>query len=224
MSRNYLTPLYLYSSSSDSVPVNLKSNPEFFSNKETPVSNSYEYPSYTKEQNDHLRLIVEKVFTQDDYNTFPRRPSGALRHDDILKLITRRVLESTSEFSSEAIKDHITCHLMHLFKNTPDTPPNRWMEKGEKDPFADYTQHQRKDLAAGFLTDDELANQAFMNYNRQLTVEELIAGNQLSTIALMTGVKERIRWLSRMLIKAEQERDEAIKQRDSVIEKHSNTI
>jgi len=58
----------------------------------------------------------------------------------------------------------------------------------------------------GHLTDDELANGAFMNYDRKITepgaIEQIIAGTRHSPIAWMTAVKDRIRWLSRRLVEA----------------------
>ena len=59
-------------------------------------------------------------------------------------------------------------------------------------------------MAMGNLTDDELANGAFLNYDRKLDVEALMAKKPgyYPPIAWMTAVKDRIRWLSRSLEKA----------------------
>lgn len=59
----------------------------------------------------------------------------------------------------------------------------------------------------GKLTDDELANGAFMNYDQPLNLAGIIAGTHSSPIAWMTAVKDRIRWLSRSLDMVVDERD-----------------
>lgn len=81
------------------------------------------------------------------------------------------------------------------------TPSSRWKINGEPDPHAGQYDGERAALAMGNLTDDELANGAFMNYDRPLDVEAILARKPgyFSPIAWMTAVKERIRWLSRSL-------------------------
>jgi len=51
----------------------------------------------------------------------------------------------------------------------------------------------------GELTDDELANGVYMNYDVRPDPRDIIAGKALSPIAWVTAAKDRIRWLSRKL-------------------------
>lgn len=82
-----------------------------------------------------------------------------------------------------------------------ETPANRWTEAGEPDPHGKRYECQRAELAMGNLTDDELANGAFLNYDQRLSVADMInpKPGQHMPIAWMTAVKDRIRWLSRAL-------------------------
>jgi len=82
------------------------------------------------------------------------------------------------------------------------TPAARWAANGEPDPHGDSYDCERADLTMGNLTDDELANAAFMNYDSRPSIEDIMAGKAHMPIAYMTAVKERIRWLSRALVKA----------------------
>lgn len=84
----------------------------------------------------------------------------------------------------------------------PGTPGASWRANGEPDPHGDRYNCERAALAMGDLTDDELANGAFMNYDRPLNIEGILAGTHSSPIAWMTAVKDRIRWLSRKLDEA----------------------
>lgn len=86
------------------------------------------------------------------------------------------------------------------------TPSSRWKAEGEADPHAGQYDGERAALALGQLTDDELANGAFMNYDGVLDIHRILAKDPdyHSPIAWMTAVKDRIRWLSRKL-------DEALK-------------
>jgi hypothetical protein len=54
----------------------------------------------------------------------------------------------------------------------------------------------------GHLTDDELANGAFMHYDVYPPIQSIIVGKAHMPNAWMTAVKDRIRWLSRALEKA----------------------
>lgn len=84
----------------------------------------------------------------------------------------------------------------------PSTPSSHWKAAGEPDPHdARYYDQERATLCMGHLTDDELANGAFMNYDRIPSVAELVAGKP-TPMVWMTAVKDRIRWLSRALEKA----------------------
>ena len=90
------------------------------------------------------------------------------------------------------------------------TPSSHWRAEGATDPHAGHYDGERAALSMGKLTDDELANGAFMNYDMPLNLAGILAGTHASPIAWMTAVKDRIRWLSRSLekaAKAEQERD-----------------
>lgn len=77
------------------------------------------------------------------------------------------------------------------------TPAHRWTE----DPHAGRYDGERAQLTMGDLTDDELANGAFMNYDSPLNVQALMDGrpDYHPPIVWMTAVKDRIRWLSRKL-------------------------
>lgn len=87
------------------------------------------------------------------------------------------------------------------------TPSSHWRAEGKSDPHAGHYDGERAALTMGKLTDDELANGAFMNYDQPLNLAGIIAGTCSSLIAWMTAVKDRIRWLSRSLEKVASERD-----------------
>lgn len=81
-----------------------------------------------------------------------------------------------------------------------------WLAEGREDQFANYLERAREDLAMADFSDDELANYAFMNYDRAPEAEaaEMMSRYRNgmlhqfhSRIAIMTAVKERLRWLSR---------------------------
>lgn len=76
-----------------------------------------------------------------------------------------------------------------------------WRQQGEPDPHAGQYDCERAALTLGYLTDDELANGAFLNYDRRLDLSAPSAGKPgyHSPIVWMTAVKDRIRWLSRAL-------------------------
>lgn len=80
------------------------------------------------------------------------------------------------------------------------TPAARWREEGEVDPHKGHYDGERSSLTLGDLTDDELANGAFMNYDRPLDIHAIMEKRPgyHSPIAWMTAVKDRIRWLSRV--------------------------
>ncbi|MNX74672.1 hypothetical protein D3C86_1061180 [compost metagenome] len=84
----------------------------------------------------------------------------------------------------------------------PSTPSAAWRAAGEPDPHAGHYDGERAALCMGTLTDDELANGAFMNYDMPLNLQGIMAGTHHSPIAWMTAVKDRIRWLSRALERA----------------------
>jgi hypothetical protein len=86
-----------------------------------------------------------------------------------------------------------------LTKCRKATPSSNWFVNGEPDPHGDRYNCERVDLTLGNMTDDELANAAFMNYDVWPNPQDIIAGKALMPIVYMKAVKERIRWLSRQL-------------------------
>ena len=89
------------------------------------------------------------------------------------------------------------------------TPAASWRQNGEADPHDSRYDCERAALAMGHLTDDELANGAFLNYDQPLNIAGILARTHASPIAWMTAVKDRIRWLSRKLLAEEQRANEA---------------
>lgn len=85
--------------------------------------------------------------------------------------------------------------------DTKSTPAAQWREKGEADPHGNQYDCERAALTLGTMTDDELANGAFLNYDRRPSIQDLLDGKGFMPIVWMTAVKERIRWLSRALVK-----------------------
>lgn len=87
------------------------------------------------------------------------------------------------------------------------TPAAQWRVAGEPDPHAGHYDCERAELAMGDLTDDELANGAFLNYDRRLDIDAILnkTPGYHPPIAWMTSVNERIRWLSRKLESAGEE-------------------
>lgn len=81
----------------------------------------------------------------------------------------------------------------------PATPAAVWRAKQEQDPHGRRYDCERAELVMGTLTDDELANAAFMNYDVRPSIEDMLSGKAFAPIAYMTAVKDRIRWLSRRL-------------------------
>lgn len=91
--------------------------------------------------------------------------------------------------------------IIRALTSAPSTPAAFWRDRGEADPHGKQYECERYALTLGNLTDDELANGAFMNYDTRLSVEDMInpKPGQYRPIVWMTAVKERIRWLSRAL-------------------------
>ena len=87
------------------------------------------------------------------------------------------------------------------------TPSSHWRAEGQADPHAGHYDCERATLAMGNLTDDQLANAAFMFYDDSPSMQDVLDGKAFQPIAYMTAVKDRIRWLSRSLEKAAAERD-----------------
>lgn len=82
------------------------------------------------------------------------------------------------------------------------TPAAQWRADGEPDPHGKRYDCERAALCMGNLTDDELANEAFLNYDARPNIQDIIDGKAHMPIAYMTAVKDRIRWLSRRLEEA----------------------
>lgn len=98
--------------------------------------------------------------------------------------------------------------ISRVLMGPPGTPSALWRNAGEADPHGDRYNCERAALALGHLSDDELANGAFMNYDGVLDIARIMAKDPdyHSPIAWMTAVKDRIRWLSRQLEEATREK------------------
>ena len=105
------------------------------------------------------------------------------------------------------------------------TPAAEWREAGEQDPHGNRYDCKREQLTLGQLSDDQLANAAFMGYDRPLDIKRLLSDDKsyFTPVMLMAGVKDRIRWLSRRTVALEQQRDELLRAlRD--LETAANTV
>lgn len=69
------------------------------------------------------------------------------------------------------------------------TTAAKWRDDGKPDPHAGVYDCERSELAMGHLTDDQLANECYL-YNHR---------GGLQSMAYLTAIKDRIRWLSRKL-------------------------
>ncbi len=87
-------------------------------------------------------------------------------------------------------------------KENKSTPAATWRVNGEPDPHGTHYDGERAALAMGHLTDDEMANAIFMNYDANPSIGQMMAGTGFRPIVWATAAKERIRWLSRALVKA----------------------
>jgi acyl carrier protein len=89
-------------------------------------------------------------------------------------------------------------------ESPPATPGAKWAASGEPDPHGTRYDCERAALAMGHLTDDELANGAFLNYDQKLDIQAALQRKPgyHPPIAWMEAVKDRIRWLSRALARA----------------------
>lgn len=102
-------------------------------------------------------------------------------------------------------------HADQVMEEEHSTPAAEWRVNGEPDPHGTSYDCERAQLCMGKLTDDELANGAFMNYDVRPPIQSIIDGKAFSPIAWMTAVKDRIRWLSRSLV-ASEDRDQKVKE------------
>ena len=97
------------------------------------------------------------------------------------------------------------------------TPAARWRENGNLDPHGSRYDQDRAELPLGNLTDDELANAVFLHGDNKPSIEEIAAGTAKMPIVYLTAGKERIRWLSRRLVVAMQQRDELLAALEEVV-------
>jgi hypothetical protein len=86
-------------------------------------------------------------------------------------------------------------------KQAIGTPASTWRANGEPDPHGTRYNCERASLVLGDLTDDELANGAYLYYDVRMSVEDMLnpKPGQHMPIIWMTAVRDRIRWLSRAL-------------------------
>jgi len=108
--------------------------------------------------------------------------------------------------------------LRRQLKENAGTPSSAWAAAGEPDPHGARYDCERAQLTLGDLTDDQLANGAFMNYDRPLDISAILSKQPgyHPPIAWMTAVKDRIRWLSRSLASKEAEHDALLAERDAL--------
>lgn len=105
--------------------------------------------------------------------------------------------------------------------NVP-TPAARWRETGEPDPHGTQYDCAREALCLGRYSDDEIANGVFMHGNFMPPLQDIIDGKAHSSSAWLTAAKDRIRWMSRQLVKLLDERDtlrEALKESTELLER-----
>ena len=90
--------------------------------------------------------------------------------------------------------------LYESWYNAPDdTPSSKWHDEQKEDPHGGRYDCKRVDLFGGQFTDDEMANWQFLAEGQ---------------IIKQTAVKDRIRWLSRQLEKANAEIEKLKKKPD----------
>jgi hypothetical protein len=90
--------------------------------------------------------------------------------------------------------------------STASTPAAQWRVDGEPDPHAGHYDGERAALTLGKLTDDELANGVYMNADQPMDMARMLAKDPdyHPPIVWLTAAKERIRWLSRALVRAQE--------------------
>lgn len=91
-----------------------------------------------------------------------------------------------------------------------DVVDMRWLAEGREDQFKGYLSRAREELPLADWSDDELANLCFMHgdISKEEDVIQMIEAHKagkhhISKIAILTAVKERMRWLTRRLAVAE---------------------
>jgi hypothetical protein len=142
--------------------------------------------------------------------TTPTKPAaGVLSRDDLLE-IARKHGDRGNRFIDIPLMEEVQAEVLRRAALTPSgasqpepagTPSSRWRESGEPDPHAGHYDGERAALTLGDLSDEELANGAFMNYDVKLSFDDLVnlKPGVYPPIVWMTAVKDRIRWLSRAL-------------------------
>jgi hypothetical protein len=101
----------------------------------------------------------------------------------------------------------------------PATPAAHWRAKGEPDPHDDRYNCERAkltkgQLTKGQLTDDELANEFYMYDHR----------GGLHSMMWLGAAKDRIRWLSRALVKAVADNADYVRLHDKMSKLLSETV
>lgn len=101
------------------------------------------------------------------------------------------VLLKSAESSNNIKKAQVELHnlILSVRADIYGTPVANWREEKQEDPHGTHYDGERAKLAGGQYTDDEVANMVYMNPG----------------IANLTVAKERIRWLSRKLVKTTDE-------------------
>ena len=109
-----------------------------------------------------------------------------------------KVCSQVSEVFSSVDKALKLCNSAIAALSAAQDPP------AEPDPHGTRYHCERAALALGHLSDDELANGAFMNYDQKLDIARALVNEPgyHPPIVWMTAVKDRIRWLSRQLAAA----------------------
>jgi hypothetical protein len=88
-------------------------------------------------------------------------------------------------------------------ETSPSTPSSRWAADGKPDPHGTDYDCERASLTLGHYTDDELANAVFVHGGEPINVDRLARDpSYIPGTAFLTAAKDRIRWLSRQLVKA----------------------
>jgi len=113
-------------------------------------------------------------------------------HDEEYTQVVCLTWENVKGLDREAITKY--------YKEQTETPAAWWRAHGKPDFHEGHYDSERSQLTMGRLTDDEVANGAFMNYDVRPSIDAIMKGRAFSPIAWMTAAKERIRWLSRRLL------------------------
>lgn len=103
----------------------------------------------------------------------------------------RELAQDLNELDDSECRQLLKFMLNNKQLNDPYTPPAEWVLKGEADPHGTFFAKERANLPFGGLTDDQIANATFLGGDGTIPF--------VSTIALLTAFKERLRWTSRSL-------------------------